>query len=71
MASLRIKRALNRLLWNGEKRNAIILFDRRVLSKEYGSLVLNSLPRCSQRQSAVSHMPETVLDWLTGIETWE
>jgi len=71
MASLRIKRALNRLLWNGEKRNAIVLFDRRVLSKEYGSLVLNSLPRCSQRQAAVSHMPETILDWLTGIETWE
>jgi ATP-dependent DNA helicase DinG len=71
MASLRIKRALNRLLWNDEKRNAIVLFDRRVLSKEYGSLVLNSLPRCSQRQSAVSHMPETILDWLTGTETWE
>jgi ATP-dependent DNA helicase DinG len=71
MASLRIKRALNRLLWNGEKRNVIVLFDRRVLSKEYGSLVLNSLPRCSQRQSAVSHMPETVLDWLTGVEAWE
>jgi Rad3-related DNA helicase len=71
MASLRIKRALNRLLWNSEKRNAIVLFDRRVLSKEYGSLVLNSLPRCSQRQSAVSHMPETILDWLTGTETWE
>jgi Rad3-related DNA helicase len=71
MASLRIKRALNRLLWNGEKRNAIVLFDRRVLSKEYGSLVLNSLPRCSQRQSAVSHMPEAILDWLTGIEAWE
>jgi ATP-dependent DNA helicase DinG len=71
MAALRIKRALNRLLWNDEKRNAIILFDRRVLSKEYGSLVLNSLPRCSQRQSAVSHMSETILDWLTGTETWE
>jgi ATP-dependent DNA helicase DinG len=71
MASLRIKRALNRLVWHGEKRNAIVLFDRRVLSKEYGSLVLNSLPRCSQRQAAVSHMPETILDWLTGIDAWE
>jgi DNA polymerase III epsilon subunit family exonuclease len=65
MASLRVRRALNRLAWSGSGRNAVILFDRRVLSKEYGATILHTLPRCSQRQSAVSHMPEFVLDWLT------
>ena len=71
LAALRIKRALNRLVWNSTQRNAIVLFDRRVLSKEYGSMVLNTLPRCSQRQATLSHMPETVLDWLTGTGAWE
>ena len=71
VASLRIRRSLNRLIWNDSKRNAIVLFDRRVLSKEYGSMVLNSLPRCSQRQGPASHMPETLLDWLTGTGAWE
>jgi Rad3-related DNA helicase len=71
IASLRMRRALNRLAWSDTKRNAIVLFDRRVISKEYGSMVLNSLPRCSQRQAAVSHMPETILDWLTATGAWE
>jgi ATP-dependent DNA helicase DinG len=71
IASLRIRRALNRLAWNGKKRNVVVLFDRRVISKEYGSMVLQSLPRCSQRHAAVSHMPETILDWLTATGSWE
>ncbi|HEV2471533.1 MAG TPA: helicase C-terminal domain-containing protein, partial [Chthonomonadales bacterium] len=65
LASLRVRRALNRLAWSGTGRNAVILFDRRVLSKEYGATVLHTLPRCSQRRGAVSHMPEFILDWLT------
>lgn len=71
VASLRIRRALNRLMWNDTKRNVIVLFDRRVISKEYGSIVMNSLPRCSQRQDAASRMPEMVLDWLTETGAWE
>jgi Rad3-related DNA helicase len=71
VASLRVRRALNKLVWNDTKRNVVVLFDRRITSKEYGSMVLNSLPRCSQRQAAVSHMPETILDWLTDTASWE
>lgn len=71
MAALRIRRALNRLTWNDAKRNAVVLFDRRVISKEYGSIVLHSLPRTSQRQVAVSHIPELTLDWLTAEGAWE
>jgi ATP-dependent DNA helicase DinG len=71
MAALRIRRALNRLAWSNEKRNAVVIFDRRVISKEYGATVLHSLPRCSQRQAAVSSMPEVVLDWLTATGSWD
>ncbi len=71
MASLRVRRALNRLAWSGTSRNAVVLFDRRVISKEYGATVLHSLPQCSQRQGAVSHMPEVILDWLTATGSWD
>jgi Rad3-related DNA helicase len=71
VAALRVRRALNRLVWGDTKRNIVVMFDRRIISKEYGSMVLHSLPRCSQRQAAVSHMPETLLDWLTGTGSWE
>ena len=71
VASLRLRRALNRLAWSDTKRNTIVLFDRRVISKEYGTMVLNSLPHCSQRQGPASHMSETLLDWLTGEGAWQ
>jgi ATP-dependent DNA helicase DinG len=70
VASLRVRRVLNRLVWSGSKRNVVVFFDKRVISKEYGSVVLHSLPPCSQRRGAVSHMPETVLDWLTDTGAW-
>lgn len=71
MAALRIRRALNRLTWSDTKRNAVVLFDRRIISKEYGSIVLHSIPRCSQRQVAASRVPEVILDWLTAEDAWE
>ncbi len=71
VAALRLRRALNRLAWSDTKRNAVILFDRRIISKEYGPTILHTLPRCSQRQGPASHMPETVLDWLTASGAWE
>jgi DNA polymerase III epsilon subunit family exonuclease len=71
IASLRMRRALNRLAWSGNRRNAVVIFDRRVITKEYGATVLHSLPRCSQRQGAASHMPEIILDWLTATGAWE
>ncbi len=70
VAALRVRRALNRLAWSDTKRNAVVLFDRRIISKEYGSMVLHSLPHCSQRQGAASHMSETILDWLTATGSW-
>ncbi len=71
IASLRVRRALNRLAWSDTRRNAVVLFDRRVLSKEYGATVLHTLPQCSQRQGGLSHMSEIVLDWLTATGAWE
>lgn len=71
MAALRVRRALNRLAWSGTKRNAVVLFDRRITSKEYGATVLHTLPHCSQRSGQVSHMPEIILDWLTATGAWE
>lgn len=71
MAALRLRRALNRLAWSSTRRNAVVLFDRRISSKEYGATILHTLPQCSQRQGAVSHMPEIILDWLTATGSWD
>src|SRR5437899_12940580 len=65
VAALRLRRTLNRLAWSDTKRNAIVLFDRRITSKEYGSAILHTLPHLSTRQYAASALSETVLDWIT------
>ena len=70
-AALRMRRALNRLAWSGTRRNAVVLFDRRITAKEYGATLLHTLPHCSQRQGQVSQMPEIILDWLTATGSWE
>jgi ATP-dependent DNA helicase DinG len=71
VASLRLRRALNRLAWSDTRRNAVVLFDRRIISKEYGATILHTLPHCSQRQDGISHAPETILDWLTATGSWD
>ncbi|MGB8347933.1 MAG: exonuclease domain-containing protein [Ktedonobacteraceae bacterium] len=71
VAALRLRRALNRIAWSERRRNVVVLFDRRIVSKEYGATMLHTLPHCSQRQGPVSHLPETVLDWLTSTGSWD
>ncbi|GCE28210.1 DNA polymerase III subunit epsilon [Dictyobacter alpinus] len=71
MATQRVRRVIDRVIWSGRERNTVVLFDRRVTSKEYGSTVLHSLPRCSQRQGSVSLMPDAMLDWLTAEGSWD
>ncbi|GCE12315.1 exonuclease domain-containing protein [Tengunoibacter tsumagoiensis] len=65
MASLRMRRTLNRLVWGEQKRNVVVVLDRRLTSKEYGSVILQSLPTMTQKQGPVSHMAEQSMDWLT------
>lgn len=71
VAALRVRRALNRLAWSDTRRNAVVLFDRRITSKEYGAVILHTLPHCSQRRDGISHAPETILDWLTATGSWD
>jgi ATP-dependent DNA helicase DinG len=50
----------------GARRNAIVLFDKRVLAKDYGAVFLSSLPHCTVRQGSVSVLPEQVAGWVRG-----
>jgi ATP-dependent DNA helicase DinG len=65
-ATLRLRQALNRVSWSGSRRNAVVLFDRRVQAKDYGAVFMNSMPRCTVRQGSVSLLPEQVAGWIRG-----
>ncbi|HEY7348019.1 MAG TPA: exonuclease domain-containing protein [Ktedonobacterales bacterium] len=50
----------------GARRNAIVLFDKRVQAKDYGAVFLSSMPHCTVRQGSVSVLPEHVAGWIRG-----
>ncbi len=42
----------------------VAIFDRRVISKQYGQMFLSALPACTVRQGRLSDLPAEALDWL-------
>ncbi len=47
-AIVKFKQGFGRLIRNRKDRGCIICLDSRILKKQYGKLILNSLPNCSQ-----------------------
>ncbi|HEY7355954.1 MAG TPA: helicase C-terminal domain-containing protein, partial [Ktedonobacterales bacterium] len=65
-ATLKIRQGLNRLAWGSGRRNAIVLFDKRIQAKDYGAVFQNSLPRCTVRQGTTAQAPDQVAVWIRG-----
>ncbi len=65
-AALRLRRALNRLAWEHASRNVIVLYDRRVVVKEYGATIMHTLPPASQREESVTMLGAVAREWLDG-----
>lgn len=65
-AALRVRQALNRLAWDHAERNAVILYDSRILTKDYGATILNTLPPVTLREESMTMLGMHVRDWLAG-----
>lgn len=63
-AALRIRQALNRLAWAHTERNVVVLYDCRVVKKEYGATILNTLPPVTQREASMTMLGTAAQDWL-------
>lgn len=64
-AALRLRLALGGLAWSHWQRNAVVIFDRRVQTRDYGSTILNSLARCTPYQEPMAQIVERVGEWVT------
>jgi Rad3-related DNA helicase len=69
-AVLRFKQGFGRLIRSKTDRGVLVVLDRRIASRQYGSAFLESLPDCAMREAAVREMPWMVEQWLarTGAE---
>lgn len=66
VAALKLRQALGGLAWSHSRRNAVVLFDRRLQTRGYGQTVLGTLPRCTQYQEPAAHLPERIAEWVSA-----
>jgi DNA polymerase-3 subunit epsilon/ATP-dependent DNA helicase DinG len=63
-AILKFRQGFGRLIRTQSDRGVVAILDRRVLTKQYGRLFLESLPACTARQGPASNLPREAGNWL-------
>lgn len=63
-AILRFRQGFGRLIRSRQDIGVCIILDRRVLTKPYGLLFLQSLPRCYEIRGPLTQLPAAAADWL-------
>ena len=61
---LRFRQGFGRLIRTKTDRGVVVVLDRRILTKTYGSLFLNSLPECTTLHLPLVKIPEVARRWL-------
>lgn len=63
-AVLRLRQGFGRLIRSQTDRGVVVLLDRRILSKNYGRVFLESLPSVSKYQGAAQELPNVAATWI-------
>jgi ATP-dependent DNA helicase DinG len=61
---LKFRQGFGRLIRTASDRGVVAILDRRILTKQYGRLFLESLPQCTARQGALSQLSFEAGKWL-------
>ena len=63
-AILRFRQGFGRLIRTQTDRGVVAVLDKRVLTKQYGRLFLESLPPCTFKQGLLADLPKQTERWL-------
>jgi DNA polymerase-3 subunit epsilon/ATP-dependent DNA helicase DinG len=63
-AILRFRQGFGRLIRTQTDRGIVVILDKRLLTKRYGRLFMDSLPTCNVVQGSVLNLPERATRWL-------
>jgi ATP-dependent DNA helicase DinG len=63
-AILRFRQGFGRLIRTQTDRGVVAVLDRRVLTKRYGRLFMESLPQCTFKQGLLADLPKLTTRWL-------
>jgi DNA polymerase-3 subunit epsilon/ATP-dependent DNA helicase DinG len=63
-AILRFRQGFGRLIRTQYDRGVVVIMDKRVLSKRYGRLFIESLPPCTTRSGPLAELARSAVQWL-------
>jgi ATP-dependent DNA helicase DinG len=63
-AILRFRQGFGRLIRSQSDRGVVVVLDRRIKTKRYGQLFLNSLPTCTINDGLLANLPRAAARWL-------
>ena len=63
-AILRFRQGFGRLIRSQSDRGVVVVLDRRIMSKQYGRLFVDSLPNCTTRLGPLVDIPRAAGQWL-------
>ncbi|HEX5809185.1 MAG TPA: helicase C-terminal domain-containing protein, partial [Anaerolineales bacterium] len=63
-AILKFRQGFGRLIRTATDRGVVAILDRRVLTKQYGPLFIESLPRCTARKGPAMSLAGQAAKWL-------
>jgi DNA polymerase-3 subunit epsilon/ATP-dependent DNA helicase DinG len=63
-AAIRFKQGFGRLIRSRNDRGVLVIFDKRLHTKRYGSAFLNSIPQCTVVKGSSNEMPSKAAKWL-------
>ena len=65
-AVLRFRQGFGRLIRSYTDRGVVVVLDKRLLSKGYGSSFLDSLPDCTVCHGPLNELPARAVSWIDG-----
>jgi len=63
-AILRFRQGFGRLIRTQTDRGVVAILDKRIISKQYGRLFMESLPGCTVLEGYLGDLPEKAARWL-------
>ncbi len=65
-AILKFRQGFGRLIRSRSDRGVVVILDRRLLTKQYGRMFLDSLPACTVRQAPLAQLQRDAARWIDG-----
>jgi DNA polymerase-3 subunit epsilon/ATP-dependent DNA helicase DinG len=63
---LRFRQGFGRLIRSHDDRGIVVVLDKRIISRAYGRMFLESLPNCTVRRAPLVDLPKAARTWIDG-----